>query len=76
MSKRPKVQSERLAVLEAEVDDIKSTQKQILDKQDEILVELARYRGAFGMATLLVTAIATALMFFKDAILAKLGMKD
>lgn len=70
-----KNQSERIAVLEVQMNDVRGTQRSILEKQDEILRELARYRGAFGTATLVVSAIATALMFFKDAILAKFGVK-
>lgn len=75
MSRRPKPVNERLAVLETEMDEVRATQRAILSKQDEVLTELSRYRGAFGMALLIFSAIGTALMFFKDAVMTKLGMK-
>lgn len=75
MSRRSKPANERLAVLETEMDEVRATQRAILTKQDEVLKELSRYRGAFGMALLIFSAIGTALMFFKDAVMTKLGMK-
>jgi hypothetical protein len=72
---RPKTQAERLAVLEREMDEVRSTQQAILSKQDQVLQELSRYRGAFGMALLLFSAIGTALMIFKDTLMLKLGIK-
>lgn len=75
MSRRPKSANERLAVLETEMDEVRATQRAILSKQDEVLTELSRYRGAFGMALLIFSAIGTALMFFKDAVMTKLGLK-
>lgn len=75
MSRRPKPVNERLAVLETEMDEVRNTQRAILSKQDEVLTELSRYRGAFGLALLIFSAIGTALMFFKDAVMTKLGLK-
>lgn len=71
----PKSHSERIAILETQVSTITQTQTAILEKQDKMLTELARYRGAFGFATIVFSAVATALVFFKDALLAKFGLK-
>jgi len=70
-----KLHAERLAILETQMADVHANQAAILSKQEEILTELSRYRGAFGMAMLIFSAVGTALVFFKDAILTKLGMK-
>lgn len=70
-----KRQNERIAVLETQVKAISATQAELLQKQDQMLTELARYRGAIGLATILFSAIGAALMIFKDAVLVKLGMK-
>lgn len=70
-----KTQKERLTVLEVQVQGVCETQQVILERQDKILEELAKYRGAFGAATLLFSAIATALFIFKDYILIKLSFK-
>lgn len=75
MATRSKITVERLAVLETEMDGVRKVQDEILSKQDEVLAELARYRGAFGLALLVLSAIGTALLFFKDAILTKLGFR-
>lgn len=75
-ARRPKVTSERIAVLETQVDGVLNTQEAILAKQDQILQELSRYRGMFGAALLIISAIGTALMFFKEAILLKFGLKS
>ena len=72
---RSKAQTERIAVLEAQMAQVRTVQDTILAKQDQMLTELARYRGAFGLATIIFSAIATALIFFKDAILAKIGVR-
>lgn len=70
-----KLHAERIAVLETKMAEVHANQTAMLAKQDEILTELARYRGAFGTVLLILSAVGTALLFFKDAILAKLGMK-
>jgi len=72
---KSRTQSERLAVLETEMTEVLQRQGKLLRQQQEILQELARYRGAIGMALLIFSSIGTALWFFKDAILVKLGLK-
>lgn len=74
-SRRSNQHAERIAVLEAQMAEVRTSQGAILRKQEEILTELSRYRGAFGTVLLILSAVGTALMFFKDAILTKLGMK-
>lgn len=76
VARQQKVPVERIAVLETQMAQVRGTQEAILDKQTEILTELSRYRGAFGMALLLFSAVGTALIFFKDFVLAKLGMRS
>ncbi len=71
-------QLERIAALETEVKYLRKSQaaivrsqQQIATKQNEILQELARYRGAVGVLMLGITAIWSAALLMKDWIFAQ-----
>lgn len=60
--------AERVAVLESRQGTIEETMKKIAEKQDRILSELTKYKGAFGMLTMLGSAIVAVAALMKDKI--------
>ena len=67
--------SERIAVLETEMQIVRTSVETLLEKQVALLLKLERYDGKFGAVLLALSAVGTALLFFKDSILSKLGLK-
>lgn len=56
---------ERLAAVETHVQIMEATLAEIRDKQDKLVQELARYRGAMGMLMLGFSAIWSVLLLIK-----------
>ena len=57
---------ERVAVLETQHEGLVSRLDAALQKQDEILKELTRYKGFVGGIAFVVSGAGVLLMFFKD----------
>ena len=62
-------QIERIAVLEAEVRELKSDQKEILVCMHSIRDEMTRYKGFMGGIAFLASGVGIFLTLFKDWIL-------
>lgn len=62
----------RTAVLEEQHKTVISKIDKIEEKQDAMLTELTKYKGAYGMLTLLGTVLFAGVTFFKDWIWARL----
>lgn len=60
---------ERVAVLEAKMENVEENQKLLLQKQEEILQSLTRYKGFIGGIAFLASCIVTALSFAKEWVL-------
>ena len=59
-------QVERIAVLEAEVEDLKKDQKEILACIHSIKDEMTRYKGFLGGVAFLASGVGVFLTIFKD----------
>ena len=57
---------ERIAVLEAEVRELKSDQAQILACVHEVRDEMTRYKGFLGGVAFLASGVGVFLTLFKD----------
>jgi hypothetical protein len=62
---------DRVETLEQDLRALLRKQDEILQKQQEILVKLARYEGGWGAVFMIVTALWSALLIFKDKIVEK-----
>ena len=62
-------QIERIAVLEAEVEKLQASQKEILDCIHAVRDEMLRYKGFLGGVAFLASGIGIFLTLFKDWIL-------
>jgi hypothetical protein len=62
-------QIERIAVLEAEVEKLQESQKEILDCIHAVRDEMLRYKGFLGGVAFLASGIGIFLTVFKDWIL-------
>jgi hypothetical protein len=60
---------ERIAVLEAEVRDLKKDQQEILQCMHSIRDEMTRYKGFLGGIAFLASGVGIFLTLFKDWIL-------
>jgi hypothetical protein len=60
---------ERIAVLEAEVEKLQESQKEILDCIHAVRDEMMRYKGFLGGVAFLASGIGIFLTVFKDWIL-------
>lgn len=49
---------ERIVALEVEMETIKSAQKEMLEKQDQILDEMRKYKGFLGGISFVVSGVA------------------
>jgi hypothetical protein len=61
--------NERIAVLEAEVEKLQESQKEILDCIHSIRDEMMRYKGFLGGVAFLASGVGIFLTVFKDWIL-------
>jgi len=66
-------QIERIAVLEAEVEKLQESQKEILDCIHAVRDEMLRYKGFLGGVAFLASGIGIFLTVFKDWILKHFG---
>jgi len=57
---------ERVAVLEAKVENVEENQKLMLLKQQEILENLTKYKGFIGGIAFVASCLITALSFAKE----------
>jgi hypothetical protein len=61
--------NERIAVLEAEVEKLQESQKEILDCIHSVRDEMMRYKGFLGGVAFLASGIGIFLTLFKDWII-------
>lgn len=59
-------QAERIAVLEAEVDTLKASQKEILECMHSIRDEMTRYKGFLGGVAFIASGVGIFFTLFKE----------
>jgi len=64
---------ERIAVLEAEVNTLKSNQDKILSCMEDIKGEMTRYKGFLGGIAFLSSGIVIFITIFKDWVFKHIG---
>lgn len=64
---------ERIAVLEAKVEQLNAEQEKVLAKLDEIYSEMTKYRGFLGGIAFIASGIGIFLTLFKDWIIKHLN---
>jgi hypothetical protein len=62
-------QIERIAVLEAEVETLKASQREILDCMHSIRDEMTRYKGFLGGVAFIASGVGIFLTIFRDWVL-------
>jgi ABC-type antimicrobial peptide transport system permease subunit len=66
--------SERIVILEVEMKDLISDNKEILTTLKEMQGELTKYKGFLGGVTFVGSCILISITLLKDVILHKLGL--
>ena len=61
---------ERIARVETRMDTVERSLRDIDNKQDKILYELTRYKGAIGLGSFLITCAIASLVLVKDYFIA------
>ena len=61
--------NERLAVIEAKVEDLEANHKELLKLMHEVKDEMTRYKGFLGGVAFIASGIGIFLTLFKDWIL-------
>lgn len=64
---------ERIAVLEAKVEQLNAEQEKVLSKLDEIYSEMTKYRGFLGGVAFIASGIGIFFTLFKEWIFKHIG---
>jgi P2-related tail formation protein len=60
---------ERIGALEARLEIYERNQREMIQKLNDIHIELARYKGMLGAVALIITGLGVLLQFAKDWLL-------
>lgn len=61
--------AERIAVIETEFKNMHADMAELKESQQEMMIELTRYKGAFGLLSLFFSAFVALGMIFREKVI-------